>query len=82
MFMDKRLDVHLTGNNIKEIMRKKNKTVKEASVALGGISLQAIYHWQSGRSVPSLDNLVKLAIFLEEDMDDLLVGVPLDDPSR
>ncbi len=38
-----------------------------------GVSVQAVYKWTSGTSLPSLDNLVLLSSVLETPIDDLIV---------
>ncbi len=42
-----------------------------------GVSVQAVYKWLSGSSLPSLDNLVLLSSVLETPIDDLIVRKPL-----
>ncbi len=42
-----------------------------------GVSVQAVYKWMSGSSLPSLDNLVLLSSVLETPIDDLIVRKPL-----
>lgn len=37
------------------------------------ISNQSIYNWFSGKSLPSLDNLLALSILLDISMNDLLI---------
>ena len=42
-----------------------------------GVSVQAVYKWMSGSSLPSLDNLVLLSSVLGTPIDDLIVRKPL-----
>ena len=37
-------------------------------------SPQAIYNWKEGKTLPSLDNILKLAYFLNTTVDDIIVA--------
>ena len=50
-----------TGKNIKRIREEKNISVADLQEIMGFESPQAIYKWQWGQSLPTLDNLVVLA---------------------
>ena len=63
------IDMIATGKNIKKIRQKKGFTVKDIQTVFGFASPQAIYKWQAGQSLPTIDNLVVLAA---------LFGVPID----
>ena len=63
------IDMIATGKNIKKIRQKKGLTVKDIQTVFGFVSPQAIYKWQAGQSLPTIDNLVVLAA---------LFGVPID----
>ena len=41
---------------------------------LGFEAPQAIYKWQSGKSLPSTDNLFALSVFFEVSIEDILVA--------
>jgi len=62
-----------TGNRIKRLLRENGYTVKDVQSAMGFENPQAIYKWMSGRSLPSLDNLIILSRILHISMEDILV---------
>ncbi len=62
-----------TGNKIKRLIKEKGFTVKDVQSVMGFENPQAIYKWMSGRSLPSLDNLVILSKILHMSMEDILV---------
>ena len=62
-----------TGENIKSLMRKRYITVKDLQKVLGFSTPAAIYKWLSGYAMPSLDNLVILARYLDVSIDTILV---------
>ncbi|HHV14916.1 MAG TPA: helix-turn-helix transcriptional regulator [Acholeplasmataceae bacterium] len=62
-----------TGKNIKRIREEKNISVADLQEIMGFESPQAIYKWQWGQSLPTLDNLVVLAKVFECPIHDILV---------
>jgi transcriptional regulator with XRE-family HTH domain len=48
-------------------------TVRDLQVIFGFATPQAIYKWQHGTAMPTLDNLVVLAAIFEVPMDDIIV---------
>ena len=62
-----------TGNQIKSLLTEKGYTVKDVQNVMGFENPQAIYKWISGKSLPSLDNLVILSRFLHTSIEDILV---------
>ena len=55
-------------------MNRKGITVKDVQEYLGLGSVQSVYHWLSGRSVPSVDNLYALSELFRVPMDNLICG--------
>ena len=49
-------------------------TVKELQEVFGFATPQAIYKWQQGKSLPSVDNLYALGALFEVPMEDILVS--------
>lgn len=45
------------GTNLRKIMKERSITVKEVQQYLGLGSVQSVYHWLNGISLPSIDNL-------------------------
>ena len=67
------IDLKATGQNIKKIRQASGVSVRDLQMVLGFTNPQAIYKWQNGDSMPSLDNLVILASVLGVSMDDIIV---------
>ena len=62
-----------TGRRIKELLVQRGYTVRDVQEAMGFENPQAVYKWLSGRSLPSLDNLLILSKMLNSTMEDILV---------
>ena len=67
------IDMRATGHRISVLREQKHMSVKELQALLGFEGPQAIYKWQRGASLPSIDNLVALAIILDTTIDSILV---------
>ena len=67
------IDMVKTGQNIIRLRKEKGLTVKDLQTAFGFETPQAIYKWQHGTALPSVDNLVMLASVLEVPVDEILV---------
>jgi len=63
-----------TGRRIRTLMREHGLSVQYVREALSLGSLQAVYHWLEGKSMPTLDNLYALSELLRVPMDDMIVG--------
>ncbi|MBO4416207.1 MAG: helix-turn-helix transcriptional regulator [Lachnospiraceae bacterium] len=68
------LDAKATGERIKELRKAHNLTVEKVAEYMGFESVQAVYKWQRGESLPSLDNMYALAVLLETPISDILRG--------
>ena len=68
-----RIDMTGTGANIAAMRKNRNITVKALQEMLGFSTPQAIFKWQRGDSLPSLDNLVILADILGVTINDIIV---------
>lgn len=62
-----------TGNRIKTLLAENGYTVKDIQGVMGFENPQAIYKWLSGKTLPSLDNLLILSRVLHTSMEDILV---------
>ncbi|MCI7249198.1 MAG: helix-turn-helix domain-containing protein [Clostridiales bacterium] len=62
-----------TGKQIKRLLMENGYSVKDVQSAMGFENPQAIYKWISGRSLPSLDNLVILSRLLHTSIENILV---------
>ena len=67
------IDLPGTGRNIQRLRQKAGVTVRELQAYFGFEYPQAIYKWQHGECLPSVDNLLALARVLRVPMEDLLV---------
>ncbi len=68
------LDPIATGRRIKELRRINNIKVDDIVNFMGFESQQAVYKWQRGDSLPSIDNLYALSRLFGTTVDDILVG--------
>ena len=66
------IDLVQTGNKIKFLRTKNGFTVHELQNLFGFDYPQAIYAWESGKSVPTVDNLIILARLFDVTLDDLI----------
>lgn len=57
-----------TGTNIVMLRKAAGLTVHDLQMAFGFNSPQAIYKWQNGTALPTVDNLIALAALLRRDL--------------
>ena len=72
------IDLMRTGANIVRLRKAAGLTVHDLQMVFGFNSPQAIYKWQNGAALPTVDNLIALAallLFAAADMWMLLRGV-------
>lgn len=67
------IDMVRTGQNIGKLRKQAGLSVKDLQDIFGFATPQAIYKWQQGAALPTIDNLVVLAAVLQVRMDDILV---------
>lgn len=67
------IDMKQTGSRISKLRKEAGYSVKDLQKAMDPISLQAIYKWQAGDSLPSVDNLVILSELFQVPMDQIIV---------
>ena len=67
------IDMVKTGQNIGRLRKQAGLSVRDLQDVFGFATPQAIYKWQQGAALPTLDNLVVLAAVLQVRMDDILV---------
>ena len=67
------IDMAATGRNIARMRANAGLTVRDLQVIFGFTTPQAIYKWQHGTAMPTLDNLVVLAAIFGVPMDDIIV---------
>jgi transcriptional regulator with XRE-family HTH domain len=67
------INMAATGNNITQMRRRAGMTVQDLQHIFGFSSPQAIYKWQRGEAMPTLDNLVILASVFDTTMDAIVI---------
>ncbi len=67
------IDMTETGKNIARLRVKAGLTVRDLQDVFGFGTPQAIYKWQRGTALPTIDNLVVLAAVLGVGLDDIIV---------
>ena len=67
------VDVKLTGQNIAVLRKQSGISVRELQTMLGFATPQAIYKWQRGETLPTVENLAALAYILGVAVEDILV---------
>lgn len=67
------IDMVATGRNITRLRQAAGLTVRDLQDIFGFTTPQAIYKWQHGAAMPTIDNLLVLAAVLDVHMDDIIV---------
>ena len=67
------IDLKATGQNIAKLRADAGISVRDLQEVFGFANPQAIYKWQNGCCLPSIDNLVILAAVLGTSIDEILV---------
>ena len=66
------IDLKLTGQKIAALRKQRGISVRELQRMLGIATPQAIYKWQRGETLPSVENLAALACVLSVSIDEIL----------
>ena len=67
------VDMQQTGDNIKRMREQAGLSVKDLQVIFGFGTPQAIYKWQKGIAMPTLDNMVMLATVFNVTLDEIVI---------
>ena len=67
------IDMAATGRNIDRLRRDAGMTVRQLQAVFGFSTPQAIYKWQRGDAMPTLDNIVALAAVFGVTVEEILV---------
>lgn len=67
------IDMTATGINITRMRIDAGLTVKDVQDVFGFSTPQAIYKWQRGTALPTVDNLAVLAVLFGVKIDDILI---------
>ena len=66
------INLKKTGENITRMRKEAGISVRELQIMFGFTNPQAIYSWQSGKSLPAVDNLIILAAILGTTIDEII----------
>ena len=67
------VNMRLTGERISHLREARGLTVRQLQRLLGFATPQAIYKWQHGETLPTIDNLVALSAILNVPIQEILV---------
>ena len=73
MFTMPTIDMVATGRNIVRLREAAGMTVRDIQDIFGFATPQAVYKWQHGTAMPTIDNLVVIAAVFEVTVDQILV---------
>ncbi len=73
MFVLPAIDTVGTGIKIMDLRKKTGLSVKDLQNIFGFASPNAIYKWQNGAAMPTLDNLIVLAAIFNVPVDDIII---------
>ena len=62
-----------TGKNITALRKKAGMTVRDVQNIFGFANPQAIYNWQNGSAMPTIDNMVILAALFDVTIDTIVI---------
>lgn len=73
MFTMPTINMMKTGKNICKLRKEAGLSVKELQDIFGFATPQAVYKWQHGTTIPSIDNLLVLSMVFGVTIDEILV---------
>ena len=73
MCMIPAIDMMATGMNIVRLRENAGLSVRDLQDIFGFATPQAIYKWQHGTAMPTIDNLVVLAAVFDVSIDEIIV---------
>ena len=68
------INMKATGARITELRKQCGLKVKDISDFMGFTEPQAVYKWQRGESLPSLDNIFALSVLFNTTIEDIIVS--------
>lgn len=68
------IDKKQTGVHLRMLMDRRGFSVKDIQEYLGLASVQSVYHWLNGISMPTIDNLYALSELFQVTVDDMICG--------
>jgi len=73
-FLKPVVDLTATGNQIKSLRIKSGYTVRDLQDIFGFEYPQAVYSWEHGKNVPTVDNLLVLARLFETTIEQIVIS--------
>ena len=73
-----KIDMKTTGANLERLRRSRGLSVRDVQQYFGFEQPQAIYKWQYGQSLPSVEHLYALSRLLDTPMESILVEMDPD----
>ena len=70
------VDMRRTGERISALRQAQGLSVRQLQRLLGFATPQAIYKWQHGETLPTIDNLVALSAILKVPISEIVVTNP------
>lgn len=67
------IDLPATGRNIERLRIAAGLSVRELQNLLGLASAQAVYKWQRGEALPTIDNMLILSCLFGASVEEILV---------
>ena len=67
------IDMVATGKNITRLRKESGLSVRDLAEIFSFTTPQAVYKWQHGTAIPTIDNLVVLAAVFGVTMDEIVV---------
>ena len=67
------IDMAATGSNIAALRERAGLSVRDLQQIFGFTTPQAIYKWQRGQALPSLDNLITLSAVFHVPMEQIII---------
>lgn len=68
------IDKRKTGIHLRRLMEERDLTVRDVQQYLELGSVQSVYHWLNGISMPTVDNLYALSELFQLPMDEIVRG--------
>lgn len=73
-FLKPVVDLKATGNQIKSLRIESGYTVRDLQDIFGFEYPQAVYSWEHGKNIPTIDNLLVLARLFETPIEQIVVS--------
>ena len=67
------IDLVATGKNILRLREESGLSVRELQEIFGFATPQAIYKWQHGTALPTIDNLIVLSAVFKVSMEEIII---------